>query len=103
MQTTSLYLDLFWIVSTGLIVILATLSLIVFYTYQQKLTSYNTEMLTLKGLHEKNLLEAQLEMQEITFQQIAHEIHDNVIHSITLASIQLSRLALPDLTDAVSE
>ena len=40
--------------------------------------------------HEKNLIEAQLEMQETTFQHISREIHDNINLSLTLAKLQLN-------------
>lgn len=40
--------------------------------------------------YEKNLISAQLEIQEQTFQNISREIHDNISLSLTLAKLQLN-------------
>ena len=50
-----------------------------------------------KLIHERNLLQTQLEIQEQTFQDISLEIHDNIGLSLTLAKLQLNTI---DYTDA---
>ncbi|MET0636816.1 MAG: ATP-binding protein [Chitinophagaceae bacterium] len=94
MQTDRFDIDFFLAVTTGIILLLTGLAITIFYAYQNKLLKYNQTIFDLKHNHEKNIMEAQLEMQELTFQNIAHEIHDNVIHSISLAKFQVNALNL---------
>src|SRR5262249_29305269 len=53
--------------------------------------------------HERNLMSAQLEMQETTFQQISREIHDNISLSLTLAKLQLNTLSQADTNEFASK
>ncbi|RYY54434.1 MAG: hypothetical protein EOO09_14450 [Chitinophagaceae bacterium] len=93
MQANNLSIDFFWMITTVLILILSGLMIGLFYTFQTKLIAHNQAITDLREQHEKNIMQAQLEMQEIIFQNISHEIHDNVIHSITLTNLQLSMLS----------
>ncbi len=46
--------------------------------------------------HEKNIMEAQLEIQAATFEQISQEIHDSINLSLTLAKLQLNTIDWKD-------
>ena len=46
--------------------------------YSKKSKEYLLEIARVKNNYEKNLLQAQIEIQEQTFQNIAREIHDNI-------------------------
>src|SRR5436190_856985 len=85
----------FW-VSTGLIITLILM-------YQKKQLAYQQKLETLKLDHEKNLMAAQLEIQEDTFQHISKEIHDNISLSLTLAKLNLNTLSWTEKEKAVSQ
>ncbi len=57
--------------------------------YQKKQTQYIHEQNRLKAAFEKELLIAQLEMQEKTMKQIAQEIHDNIGGTLSLVKLNL--------------
>lgn len=52
----------------------------------------NQKQNILKSIFDKELLTAQLEIQEQTFQQISKELHDNVGHFLTIAKLNLDTL-----------
>lgn len=60
--------------------------------YRRKQVEYIHEQTRLKTAFEKELLEAQLEMQEQTMKQIAQEIHDNIGGTLTLAKLNLNTI-----------
>ena len=49
--------------------------------------------------HEKNLLTAQIEIQEQTFDTISKEIHDNISLSLTLVKLNLNTLPWNDIIE----
>lgn len=59
---------------------------------RKKQQAYQYTLQQVKLDHEKNLMAAQLEIQEQTFAAIAREIHDNINLSLTLAKLHLNTL-----------
>lgn len=62
----------------------------IMFLYKKKQIRLKRDMQILKLDHEKNILSAQLEIQEQTFRNISQEIHDNISLSLTLAKLQLN-------------
>jgi len=77
-------------------IILAFIFFIVFimlaFNKRQLVLKKNIQILELN--QEKNILNAQLEIQENTFKKISQEIHDNISLSLTLAKLHLNTLSL---------
>src|SRR3954471_18017361 len=71
---------------------LAVLFLVTILHSSNKRKQLEKEKAALKESIEKQLLMAQLEMQEQTFNIISQEIHDNVGQTLTLAKVQLAIL-----------
>ena len=69
--------------------IICTTLLIIFTLYQRKF-KFSKQMEVVQQEHQKNLLTAQLEMQEQTFQHISQEIHDHIGQRLTLARLYLN-------------
>ena len=65
---------------------MAMIILIIFF-YQRRQLAYVKKISTLKNEYDRNILNAQLEMQEHTMQNISREIHDHIGLSLTLAKI----------------
>jgi len=59
-------------------------------------------MAQLKLEYEKNLLTAQLEIQENTLLNISQEIHDNIGLSLTLAKLNLNSVEIDDKNRSMS-
>ena len=74
----------FLLVALGIIVLV--------FVYQKRQTQYLQEKASLKAAFEKELLEAQLEMQELTLKNIAQEIHDNIGQTLSLAKLNLNTI-----------
>jgi hypothetical protein len=57
----------------------------------------------LKNEFEKDILQAQIEIQEQTFEEISREVHDNINLTLTLAKLKLNTIEkkLPDLNDPI--
>jgi two-component system, NarL family, sensor kinase len=83
---------IFLLVVTVIVLLLTGLIITLIYLYQKKQLAYQRNLEFLKLDHEKNLMAAQLEMQEDTFQHISKEIHDNISLSLTLAKLNLNTL-----------
>ena len=96
MQTEKNDIIIFLLVTTVIILLLTGLIIMLIYLYKKKQLSYQENVETLKLDHEKNLMAAQLEMQEETFQHISREIHDNISLSLTLAKLHLNTLNLEE-------
>lgn len=60
--------------------------------YRRKQVEYIHEQNRMKAAFEKELLEAQLEIQEQTMRHLAQEIHDNVGGTLTLAKLNLNTI-----------
>lgn len=60
--------------------------------YRIKKKAHNKQVESINTLHQKELLENKLEIQERTMKHIGQEIHDNIGQKLTLASIYLQQL-----------
>jgi signal transduction histidine kinase len=74
---------------------------IITYVWQYKKKKKESELLLdfQKSLHQKELLNTQLEIQKQTMQEIGREIHDNVGQKLTLASFYIHELLSKKTTE----
>jgi len=82
-------ITVFLLLVTFLILILGGFILTVLFLYRKKQIAYLKELESIKSEFERNLLGAQLEIQEQTFQNISREIHDHICLNLTLAKLNL--------------
>jgi two-component system, NarL family, sensor kinase len=105
MQTNTSQVIVFIILSTAMLFLLAGLMISILYMYQRRLYFFKKNINNMILDHEKNLLHAQVEIQEQTFQEISKEIHDNISLSLTLAKLNLNTLDwqnINTLSDSIS-
>ena len=88
---------IFIIVCTLLILLLISFITVIIYRYQQKQNIYYKDLEELKIVHENEMLQSKLEIQEQTFENISREIHDNIGQKLTLAKLHLNTLNFSDL------
>lgn len=81
----------FLLVAVGIIILVLV--------YQKKQSRYIQEKAAIKAAFEKEILEAQLEMQELTMKNIAQEIHDNIGQTLSLAKLHLNTIKTENATD----
>ena len=84
------------LISALIVLLLAFCILFILFQYKKRQNFFLQEMELLKISYEKELLQAQLEIQEQTFQHISLELHDNVGHYISLAKLHLLTLTRKD-------
>lgn len=84
------------IFSMLLMVILTTFIISIYFQYQKRQIVFFNNIDQLKLEYEKNLLTAQLEIQENTLLNISQEIHDNIGLSLTLAKLNLNSIECSD-------
>jgi two-component system, NarL family, sensor kinase len=99
MQVDKHNLIVFLVITTTVILFLVAFVITLIYLYQRKQLTYHKQLETLKLDHEKNLLSAQVEMQEVTFQHISREIHDNINLALSLAKLNLHTIQSNDEPD----
>ena len=92
MQTETNDIILFVLLITIILLFLMSFITAILFLYQKKSILYYKELEDVKNIHEKNLLQTQLEIQEQTFHDISREIHDNIGLSLTLAKLQLNTI-----------
>lgn len=80
------------IVGSSFLLLVAIGIILLVLVYQRKQSRYLQEKASLKAAFEKELLEAQLEMQELTLKNIAQEIHDNIGQTLSLAKLHLNTI-----------
>lgn len=80
------------LISMLVVLLLAFCIQYILYHYKKRQHYFVQEVEFLKLNYEKELLRAQLEIQEQTFQHISLELHDNVGHYISLAKLHLLTL-----------
>lgn len=80
----------FLIGTTFLILLLSGSILLMVFIFRNRQMSFQQSFKKVQDDYEKNLISAQLEIQEQTFQNISREIHDNISLSLTLAKLQLN-------------
>lgn len=78
------------IISTLFFFILVYTLYLILKMYDKKKQEYVQELDKFKFENEKNLLNAQVEIQEQTFQNISREIHDNIGQKLSLAKLYLN-------------
>jgi two-component system NarL family sensor kinase len=103
MSTEKINIAIFIILTTVTILILVLLVIGLITTYQKKRYLFYNQIKDLKLDYEKNLLTAQLEVQEDTFRNISREIHDNISLSLTLAKLNLNLFDWNDQIRAKSQ
>ena len=89
---------IFIIVCTLLILLLILFIIIIVYKYQQRQNIFFRDLEKLKIIHENNMLQSMLEIQEQTFTNVSREIHDNIGQKLTLAKLHLNTLNFPSNT-----
>ena len=92
MQKTDNDVVLFLLITSLLIVIMASFIVTVLYFYRKRQIIYQRDLEKIKSEFEKNILGAQLEIQEQTLQNISREIHDHICLNLTLAKLNLITL-----------
>ena len=96
MQKASNDIILFLLITTLLIVIMGSFIVTMLYFYRKRQIIYQKDLEKVKSEFEKNILSAQLEIQEQTFQDISREIHDHICLNLTLAKLNLVTLSPND-------
>src|SRR5688572_10028460 len=81
---------IFIIVITVFILLLIAFIVFILFLYQRRHIAYQKGLDELRSEFEKDILKAQVEMQEDTFSAISREIHDNIGLSLTLAKLNLN-------------
>lgn len=88
---------LFSVLFTFLSIIILVIASI--YFFSKKEIKLKNDLHELRDKQEKEILKAQLEIQEETFRKISREIHDNISLGLTLAKLQLNNAVISDTKD----
>ena len=96
-------MTVFLLIITFLIILMAGFILTILFLHRKKQIAYLEKIKEVEASYERNLLKAQLEMQEQTFQNISREIHDNISLSLTLAKLHLHTLDWNDKEKSVEK
>src|SRR5688500_8790401 len=80
------------VISSAFFLLVAIGIIVLVLVYQKKQSQYLQEKVALKAAFEKEILEAQLDMQEQTLKNIAQEIHDNIGQTLSLAKLNLNTI-----------
>lgn len=86
----SVEMNVFIIAGISLLVILISFIINFVVVYRRKQFQNYMEQQMLKSELQKELLKAQMEIQEQTFNNISREIHDNVGQTLSLAKVQVN-------------
>ncbi len=86
------------IVSCIFLIIVAVGIIILVLIYQKKQLQFVQEKKQFKIILEKEILEAQLEIQEQTLKNISQEIHDNIGQTLSLAKLNLNTINMDQST-----
>jgi signal transduction histidine kinase len=78
------------IFSTIVILGISLLSIYLTNVYTSKVNDYKSKLENLKTITEKEILKAQLEIQEDVSNKISREIHDNISLGLTLSKLQIT-------------
>ena len=88
------------------IFVLVTFVVVFFIAFLKRKNKFLMERLEAEKKFEKELTDAQLEIQEQTLKNIAWELHDNVGQLLSVANIQLNMLQAsvsPDFSSQIME
>lgn len=80
------------VASTFFLLLVAVGIVALVLVYRRKQAEYIHEQKEMKTAFEKELLEAQLQMQEQTLKNVAQEIHDNIGGTLSLAKLHLNSI-----------
>jgi two-component system, NarL family, sensor kinase len=80
------------IATTALVILLSTFIIFLLFLYQKNQFAVQQNIKTLKAMQEKDMLRAQVEVQEHTFQRISAEIHDHIVPDLILSKLNLYTL-----------
>ncbi|WP_192822814.1 sensor histidine kinase [Rufibacter sp. LB8] len=92
--------ELIILVGTGLLLLLAVFIAFMTMSYQSRRLEQQQQLKDLEESYQKEILNAQLEMQEQTFLAISQEIHDNVGQILSLARLNMSLMEAKVLPEA---
>lgn len=85
------------IIGGTVIMLVLVISIITFMlVYQKKHHQHQKEIITMKAKFEREILKAQLEIQEQTLKNISREIHDNIGQMLSLIKLQLNTLPIAE-------
>lgn len=90
------------VIGSAFLLIVAVGIIVLVLVYQRKQGQYVQEKAALQAAFEKELLKAQLEMQELTLKNISQEIHDNIGQTLSLAKLNLNTIH-PEKAAALQE
>ena len=77
-----------FIVLANLILLIFIIGIVIFiFQYRKRKLMHNKEMQQVTEMHQIEILNTQIEMQQLTMQNIGREIHDNVGQKLTLAAL----------------
>jgi two-component system, NarL family, sensor kinase len=93
MQVKKYQFLIFIIVVTIVIALFVLFFVVIVYIFKKRQNKHLRQLQTIKNDYEKNILGAQLEMQEATLQHISKEIHDDINLGLTLAKLTLTTAA----------
>ncbi len=79
-------------VGTALLLLLGVFIAFMTLTYQKRRLKFHKQLRDLSETYQKEILKAQIEMQEQTFLSISQEIHDNVGQTLSLVRLNMSTL-----------
>jgi signal transduction histidine kinase len=85
-------LTLYLVASSLIALALVTFVIYVIIVSKKRQETLSRDLQILELNSEKNILNAQLEIQEETFKKISQEIHDNISLSMTLAKLNLNTI-----------
>lgn len=80
------------VISSAFFLLVAVGIILLVLVYQKKQNQYLQDRAAMKAAFEKELLEAQLDVQELTLKNIAQEIHDNIGQTLSLAKLNLNTI-----------
>ena len=91
MQKESGYIEIIMLISSTILLLLPVIFIIIFtILYQKKRAYFLSQLEAIKSANKKELLIAQLEIQEKTFDKISQEIHDNIGQVLSLVRLNLN-------------
>lgn len=81
--------ELILITSTALILLLGTVFVVALLTQQKRKFLYKQQLIDMKSLYDKTLLQTEIKIQEHTFKTISQNLHDNIGSNIATAMLLL--------------
>ena len=96
-----------FIVATLLLVILVVFIISFSFLFQRRQSQFRQEREAMREIYQRELLQAQIEIQNHTLQQIGQELHDNIGQLLTVVVMRLNsledELVQPDSQQSVQQ